>query len=285
MPSPSDPTAFTLFGVGVRWYALFILAGIFAAIWLSSTLARRRGLDPNFPVDAAPWVVLAGILGARAYYLLLRWDYFLAHPDQALNVRLGGLTIHGALAGGTAMFAWLCRRAGQRFLAWVDLLIPGVALGQAIGRWGNWANQEAFGGPTDLPWGVAIDPERRPDAYANAATFHPTFLYESLFDLANAALLAYLALRVPGSRFLREGDVLWVYCITYGTARFAIERLRTDSLYIGPLPAAYWLSIGLIALGLTMLVLRRRPRFRPGVPEAERSPGPRLAPDPGKRPG
>ncbi len=108
MPSPSDPTAFTLFGVGIRWYALFILAGIFAALWLSRFLARRRGLDPDFPIDVAPWVVLAGLVGARAYYLLLRWDYFLAHPDQALNLRLGGLTIHGALVGGIAMFAWLC---------------------------------------------------------------------------------------------------------------------------------------------------------------------------------
>ncbi len=284
MPSPSDQTAFTLFGIGIRWYALFILAGIFAAIWLSRALARRRGLDPEFPIDVAPWVVLAGIVGARVYYLLLRADYFLAHPDQALNVRLGGLTIHGALAGGVAMFAWLCRRAGQRFLAWADLLIAGVALGQAIGRWGNWANQEAFGGPTDLPWGVAIDPGHRPDVYADAATFHPTFLYESLFDLANAALLSYLALRLPQSRFLREGDVLWIYCVTYGVARFVIERLRTDSLYIGPLPAAYWLSIGLILLGLTMLILRHRGNVDRDVAELGRAVGPRLATERGDGP-
>ncbi len=284
MPSPSDPTAITLFGIGIRWYALFILAGIFAAIWLSRALARRRGLDPEFPIDVAPWVVLAGMVGARVYYLLLRADYFLAHPDQALNVRLGGLTIHGALAGGIAMFAWLCRRAGQRFLAWADLLIAGVALGQAIGRWGNWANQEAFGGPTDLPWGVAIDPGRRPDVYADAATFHPTFLYESLFDLANAALLSYLALRLPQSRFLREGDVLWIYCVTYGVARFVIERLRTDSLYIGPLPAAYWLSIGLIFLGLTMLILRHRGNVDRGAAELGRAVGPRLATERGDGP-
>ncbi len=284
MPSRSDPTAFTLFGIGIRWYALFILAGIFAAIWLSRALARRRGLDPEFPIDVAQWVVLAGMVGARVYYLLLRADYFLAHPDQALNVRLGGLTIHGALAGGVAMFAWLCRRAGQRFLAWADLLIAGVALGQAIGRWGNWANQEAFGGPTDLPWGVAIDPGRRPDVYADAATFHPTFLYESLFDLANAALLSYLALRLPQSRFLREGDVLWIYCVTYGVARFVIERLRTDSLYIGPLPAAYWLSIGLIFLGLTMLILRHRGNVDRGAAELGRAVGPRLATERGDGP-
>src|SRR3712207_4387836 len=98
MPSPADPVAFTLFGIGIRWYAIFILAGILAAVWLVHALARRRGMDPEFPLDVAPWVVFAGIVGARAYYLLLRWGYYLDHPGQALNVRLGGLTIHGALA-------------------------------------------------------------------------------------------------------------------------------------------------------------------------------------------
>ena len=257
MPSPADPVAVTILGVAIRWYALFILAGILAAIWLIGALARRRGMNPDFVVDGAPWVVFAGLVGARLYYLLLRGGYFLDHPAQALNVRLGGLTIHGALAGGILMLAYLCRRAGQRFLAWADLIVPGVALAQAIGRWGNWANQEAFGTPTDLPWGVAIDPLRRPAAHADASHFHPTFLYESLFDLANAAFLAWLALRVPRSRSLRDGDVLWLYLVLYGLARFLIERIRTDSLYIGPLPAAYWISFGLIAVGLAMLIVRR----------------------------
>ena len=257
MPSPADPVAVELFGLTVRWYALFILGGILAAIVLARVLARRRGMNPNFVLDNAPWVVFAGIVGARAYYLLLRWDYYLARPEQALNIRLGGLTIHGALTGGIIALAYLCRRANQRFLAWADVIIPGVALAQAIGRWGNWANQEAFGTPTDLPWGVAIDPNRRPELYADVTHFHPTFLYESLFDLANAAFLSWLVLRTPRSPFLREGDVLWTYLIVYGVARFLIERIRTDSLYIGPLPAAYWVSFGLVAVGLAMIIARR----------------------------
>jgi len=264
MPSPSDPVAFTLFGVSIRWYALFILAGIVAAVLLVRFLAVRRGMDPEFPLDAAPWVVLAGLVGARLYYLLLRWDYFAANPGQALNLRLGGLTIHGALALGIPTLYWLCRRRGQSFLAWADLVVPAVALAQAIGRWGNWANQEAFGTPTDLPWGVAIAPDRRPEAFATATHFHPTFLYESLFNLANALLLSWLVLRMPRSRRLREGDVLWLYFVLYGLARFLIEGIRTDSLYIGPLPAAYWLSLGLILLGGAMLILRHlRPTERP----------------------
>lgn len=260
MPSPSDPVAFHVTGISVRWYAIFILSGIVAAVALVRILARHRGMDPEFPLDAAPWVVLAGIVGARLYYILLRWDDFLANPDQALNIRLGGLTIHGALVGGVLAMLLLCRRAGQSFFAWADLMIAGVALGQGIGRWGNWANQEAFGTPSDLPWAVAIDPARRPDAFLANERFHPTFLYESLFNLVNAVFLSWLALRLPNSRFFRQGDVLWLYCILYGSARLVIERIRTDSLYIGPLPAAYWLSGGLIALGTVMFVLRHTNR-------------------------
>lgn len=275
MPSPADPVAFRLFDLAIRWYAVFILAGIVAAVWLIRALARRRGMDPDFPLDAAPWVVLAGIIGARLYYITLRWDFFVANPSQMLNIRLGGLTIHGAMVGGVVVLVLLCRRSGQSFLAWSDLIVAGVALGQAIGRWGNWANQEAFGTPTDLPWGVAIGPARRPNAFASAERFHPTFLYESVFNLVNAVLLSWLVLRLPRSRFLREGDVLWIYCILYGVARLLVERIRTDSLYIGPLPAAYWLSLGLIALGCGALAARRLlPVDRPASSAGSSRPSP-----------
>ena len=257
MPSPADPVAFELFGLSVRWYALFILTGIVGAVWLVRALARRRGMDPEFVLDIAPWVVFAGIVGARLYYLALRWDYYVEHRGEALNIRLGGLTIHGAIVGGLAALAYFCWRRRERLLAWADVIVPGLALAQAIGRWGNWANQEAFGTPTDRPWGVAIAAHRRPDEFPDATHFHPAFLYESLFDLANAAFLSWLVLRLPRSRRLREGDVLWTYLILYGIARFLIERIRTDSLYIGPLPAAYWVSFGLIIVGTAMLTLRR----------------------------
>jgi phosphatidylglycerol:prolipoprotein diacylglycerol transferase len=254
MPSPADPTAFTLGPIEVRWYAVFILTGIVAAIWLIQRIARRRGMDPAFVLDVAPLVVLAGVVGARAYYVLLKPGYFAAHPDEIVNLRLGGLTIHGAITGGLLVLWWYSRRRDQRLLPWLDVIVPGLALAQAIGRWGNWANQEAFGTPSDLPWALEIEPSRRPDEYADAATFHPTFLYESLFNLANALILAWLAARLPRTR-LREGDVFWLYLIAYGVARFVIERIRTDSLNIGPLPAAYWISFGLIGIGAAGLVL------------------------------
>jgi phosphatidylglycerol:prolipoprotein diacylglycerol transferase len=240
------------------------LAGVVAGLVLTRALARRIGLDPEWALDVAPWIVLVSILGARAYYVMLRADYFAAHPWEAINIRLGGLSFHGALLAGIAAFAFLCRRSGQPFLKWTDAAVPGVAIAQAIGRWGNWANQEAFGTPTNLPWGVAIDLAHRPPAYVTAERFHPTFLYESLFDAANALFLSWLALRVSRSRRLRHGDMLGLYLISYGVARFLIERIRTDSLYLGPLPAAYWLSWALIASGAILLALlhtRRAPVF------------------------
>ncbi len=256
MPSPADPFAFHVAGIGIRWYAIFILGGIVAAVALIRWLAERRGMDPEFPLDIAPWMVAAGIVGARLTYVLLRIDYFAVHPAEAFNIRLGGLSIHGALAGGALVLWWVSRRRGQSLLAWADLIVAGVALGQAIGRWGNWANQEAFGRPTDLPWGLAIAPEHRPPAYADVVAFHPTFLYESLFNLANAALLSWIALAVGRGR-LRPGDGLWTYCITYGVGRLLIENLRLDSLYVGPLPGAYWVSFALIVLGTGMLLANR----------------------------
>jgi phosphatidylglycerol---prolipoprotein diacylglyceryl transferase len=260
MPSPSDPVAFSVYGLDVRWYALFMLAGVIAGVFLAHSLAGRIGLDPDWVIDAAPWVVLFSIVGARTYYVALRAEHFISQPVEAINIRLGGLSFHGALIAGTITFAILCRRAHQPFLWWTDAVVPAVALAQAIGRWGNWANQEAFGTPTTAPWGLWIDPDRRPAEFAAFERFHPTFLYESLFNLANAALLSWVALHIPGSARLRRGDVLAIYLINYGVARFLIERIRTDSLYLGPLPAAYWLSWGLTAVGLGLLIFLRRAR-------------------------
>ncbi len=257
LPSPSDPVAIAIFGFEIRWYALFILTGVVSAIALIRWLARKRGLDPEFPVDAAPWIVLLAAIGARLYYLMLSPGYYAANPGEAINVRLGGLTVHGALAGGAIGLFLYCRHRNQRFLSWGDLIIAAVPLGQAIGRWGNWANQEAFGKPSSLPWAVEIDPESRPRSYAEFETFHPAFLYESVLNLLIAGALVFVVLRMPGSRWWREGDAIWMYAVMYGAVRFAIESIRTDSLYIGPLPAAYWLSWGLIALGIAMMIVRR----------------------------
>ncbi len=257
MPSPGDPIAVNIGGLSIRWYALFILLGIVVAIWMARELAKRRGMDPEFILDITPWVVVVGLIGARAYYVLLKIDYFRDHPDEIANIRLGGMTIHGAIVAGVAMLAYLCHRRGERLLSWADVIVPGLALAQAIGRWGNWANQEAFGTPSDLPWAVEIEARRRPDEFADVATFHPTFLYESLANILVGFVLVWVVLRMPRDRRLREGDALWLYLIAYGTIRFFIERIRTDSLYIGALPAAYWISFGLVGAGIAGIVIGR----------------------------
>ena len=257
MPTLHNPIAFSLGPLDVRWYALFILSGMIFGIGLSYWLAGRRGLDPDFLLDMAPWIVLIGIAGARLYYVLLKPDFYIDHPMEAINVRLGGLTIHGAIVAGVATMIILCRMHGEPFFRWADVMVPGLALGQALGRWGNWANQEAFGTPTTVPWAVHIDPSRRPPGFEQFATFHPTFLYESIFNLVNAIVLAWLVLHMPKLRWLRAGDVAWIYLIAYGLVRFIIESDRTDSLYIGPLPAAYWFSFALIGAGIVMIVMRR----------------------------
>jgi prolipoprotein diacylglyceryl transferase len=187
----------------------------------------------------------------------LKWRYYLDHPGEAINIRLGGLTVHGAIVGGVIALWLFCRYRNQRFLTWGDILAAALPLGQAIGRWGNWANQEAFGKPSDRPWAVEIDPIHRPAQYASSSTFQPTFLYESVCDVMIALVLIPIVRAMPTHRFWREGDAVWIYCVLYGLVRFVIERMRTDSLTIGPYPAAYWLSWALISIGVVMFIGRR----------------------------
>ena len=261
MPVVHDPVAFQVFGLPIRWYGIFILIGMVVGVQIVRMLAVRRGLDPEFALDAAPIVIIAAVIGARLYYLILRNGYYREHPRELLTVQLQGLTIHGALIAGIGTFAWLCHRRREPFLTWADVVLAAVPIGQAIGRWGNWSNQEAFGTPTTLPWAVHIDPDRRPAEYAQYATFHPTFLYEGLLDLLIASVLIWLVLNGPKRAWFQDGDVMSAYLVLYGVARLIVERMRTDSLMIGPLPAAYWLSGGLIVAGIGLYVVRhRRPR-------------------------
>jgi phosphatidylglycerol:prolipoprotein diacylglycerol transferase len=257
VPTIHDPVAFNFFGLPIRWYGLFILVGILVGVSVVRWLAVKRGLDPEFALDAAPVVIIVAVIGARLYYLLLRQDYYRRNPDELVSLQLQGLTIHGALIAGVLTFAVLCRRRNQPLLTWFDLVIAAVPIGQAIGRFGNWANQEAFGTPSTLPWAVHIDPANRPAKYATFDTFHPTFLYEAILNLIVAAVLIWMVVHIPVSTRLRDGDVLAAYCILYGTVRLIVESVRTDSLYIGPLPAAYWLSGALIVMGLALAIGRR----------------------------
>lgn len=256
MPTLSDPIAFALGPIEVRWYAIFIVMGIVLAVGLAVWLANQVGLDGEVLLDVAPVIVLAAIVGARLYYVMLEWDRYSSDLIGAINIRSGGMTIHGAIVGG-GLAAWLLLRHHKGSIwQWFDVIVPALALGQAIGRWGNWANQEAFGTPTGLPWAVTIDPSRRPAGYEQFTTFHPTFLYESLFSLTFCTILMLLVLHQNGVRWFRPGMAFGIYLVGYGFVRLILESIRTDSLYIGPLPAAYWLSFALMAVGVGVIAHR-----------------------------
>jgi phosphatidylglycerol---prolipoprotein diacylglyceryl transferase len=253
----SDPTAFSIGPFTVQWYAIFILTGAILASALAGRLAAFRGLKSDAIFDIAMVSIISGIIGARLYFVSLNWERFSRDPAQIFNIPAGGLSIHGAIIFGVAAIVLMTWRMKEPVLSWLDVAAPAVALGQAIGRWGNYANQEAFGTPTDRPWGIEIRPENRPSEYAEFTHFHPTFFYESVLNLINAALLTWLIVRFSGREWLRAGDILAIYLITYGVIRWPLEWLRTDSLFIGPLPAAYWLSGALILGGAAILVLNR----------------------------
>jgi phosphatidylglycerol---prolipoprotein diacylglyceryl transferase len=252
-----DPTAFSIGPFTVEWYAIFIMTGAILAVVLAGRLARFRGLRADAIFDVAIVAIAAGVIGARLYFVSLNWDRFSQDPIQIFNLPAGGLSIHGAIVFGVAAIIIMTWRMNEPVLSWLDIAAPAVALGQAIGRWGNYANQEAFGTPTDRWWGIEIRPENRPGEYAEYTHFHPTFFYESVLNLINAAVLTWLIVRFSGREWLRAGDVLAIYLVAYGVIRWPLEWLRTDSLFIGPAPAAYWLSGALIMSGIVLMILNR----------------------------
>ncbi|HEX5502708.1 MAG TPA: prolipoprotein diacylglyceryl transferase [Thermomicrobiales bacterium] len=269
----SNPVAFSIGPLAIRWYGILIMFGVLAGSLLAARLARRKGVNPDYVWEMLPIVVFSSILCARIYWVFLDWNTCCAQdPLQAFNIRGGGISIQGALAGGILSLWLYTRFKGIRFFRWVDILAPAFALGQAIGRWGNFTNQEAFGGPTSLPWGIYISPDRRPAGYEQYAHFQPTFLYESIADLLTSLVLTWFVLRIDRDKRLRDGDGLWVYLCIYGVVRFFIEGMRTDSLYLGPFKAAQAISIVALAIGLIGLGLRHigwHGDAEPAGPEAE----------------
>src|SRR4028118_2203907 len=246
----------------IRWYGLLIASAVLIGVSLSQYLAKRRNVDPNLLGDLAIWLVIAAIPSARLYYVLFEWKQYSQHPDQSIAIWNGGIAIHGAILGGTLAAIIFARI--QKISVWqlADLVAPSLILGQAIGRWGNLFNSEAFGDPTDLPWKLYIPLERRPLNFSNYEYFHPTFLYESLWNLMVFGLLMTLFFRgLKGSPRLKVGTIALVYLVAYSSGRVWIEGLRTDSLMIGPLRIAQIVSLTAIALGLiglAWLYLARR---------------------------
>ncbi|MBI4571874.1 MAG: prolipoprotein diacylglyceryl transferase [candidate division NC10 bacterium] len=254
----SSPGAIALqFGpLAVRWYGVLIATGVLLGTTLAHREAIRRGQDPDKLLNAIVLTVLVALLGARLYYVLFNWDYYGANPSRILAVWEGGLAIHGGLIAGAVATVLYCRHARLPLTVTTDIMVPGVAIGQAIGRWGNFFNQEAFGVPTYLPWKLYIDPAHRPPHLAGYEYFHPTFLYESLWNLLVFALLWFgLRKRLQG----RPGALTLCYLGLYSMGRFFVEGLRIDSLMLGSLRAAQVVSFLLVvASGLGLLLVARR---------------------------
>ncbi|WP_225754316.1 prolipoprotein diacylglyceryl transferase [Actinotalea sp. Marseille-Q4924] len=261
---PSPPESVWYLGpVPLRAYALAILAGIVAAVWLTQRRWAARGGDPETVLEVAYWAVPFGIVGGRIYHVFSSPDaYFGADGDpvKAFAIWEGGLGIWGAIALG-AVGAYIgCRRQKVSFAVFADAVAPGLLVAQAIGRLGNWFNQELFGSPTDLPWGLRIDPTSPtfPDGLPADTLFHPTFLYEMLWNLAAAAVLIWADRRFR----LGHGRVFWLYVVLYTAGRVWIEALRIDpaETVLG-LRLNVWTSIlvGGAALVAFVVVGRRHP--------------------------
>ncbi len=230
--------------IAIRWYGLTMAGGLLASIWVvlrrsqAATLAASEQL-----LSAIIWAIVGGFVGARLLFVILKWPIYAGDLVSILQVSEGGLSLHGALLGGVIATLLYARRTKLDWWRLADTLVVGVPLGQAIGRFGNFFNQEAFGGPTNLPWGMFVEPAYRPAGFADAAFFHPTFLYESLACLA----LFYFLYRLP--TFRTPGQRLLVYLMLYSCIRFVLEFFRIDSDTLGPLSIAQWASLGIIAGG------------------------------------
>ena len=263
----------------LRWYGLLIALAVLIGLNLSSWLAKQRQLEQGLISDLLPILVLSAVIGARIYYVAFEWRNYATAPLKALAIWEGGIAIHGALVAGTLAVIGFCRWRRQSFWTVLDVLVPSVALGQAIGRWGNFFNGEAFGVPTDLPWKLMIKnvPLTVQRLFPDAQFFHPTFLYESIWNLGVFALLIVLFLQGrKGAIKLPTGTLSCVYLLTYSLGRLWIEGLRIDPLCLGGVPPfcegglrmAQVMSFGLMLLaaaGLWWLYGRQRELPDPGL--------------------
>lgn len=248
----------------LRFYAMIIIAGAILGAFLAARLAKKRGQDPEVIWDMFPWVLIAGIIGARIWHILTpspslvaqgvtTW-YYLTHPLKALAIWEGGLGILGGVIGGILAIFFYTRSKKLDMLQWLDFLAPATILAQAIGRWGNFVNQELYGAPTNLPWKIFIEPAFRHSGFEDVAYYHPTFLYESIWNLLVLGLLLWAGNRYADK--LIHGDIFLLYLIGYPIGRFLVEFLRLDSSTVIGININQWLMIVIAALAAAVLIFR-----------------------------
>jgi prolipoprotein diacylglyceryl transferase len=265
LPSPSS-NAIDLGPLSLRAYGLAIALGVLLAVHIAQRRWEARGGDPADIAALAVWAVPAGLVGARLYHVVTDWHRFEGRWWHALAVWEGGLGIPGGLLVGVVTGVVVAWRRGLPVAGLLDAVAPAILVAQAVGRLGNWFNQELFGRPSDLPWALRIDPQHRPDGFADIATYHPTFLYEGLSNLALAALLVY----VSRHRRVRPGQLFAGYVAGYAAVRLWVESLRIDpATEIVGVRVNIWVSSAVLAAALAVLVIRSRPGRPPHAAEAQ----------------
>jgi len=258
------------FSVGplfIRFYGILLMLGALAGGYLATVEVKRRGRDPEMVWDLLVYLIVGGIIGARLWHIFtpppssiaqgFTTQYYLTHPLDALAIWKGGLGIPGTIIGGlVGMYLYARGHRAIGFVDWMDIAAPSLALGQAIGRWGNFFNQELYGAPTTLPWAIYIDPAHRLAGYENVAYYHPLFAYESLLNLANMFLLLWIIRRFHG--VLKRGEVFNVYLIVYPVIRFGLDFLRLDASRVFSININQTLSAVVALCALIVLIWRRR---------------------------
>lgn len=273
------PNGFYIGPLFIHFYGVILMLGALAGAFLADKEARRRGQSSDLVWDAFIWLLIGGVIGARIWHILtpppsfveqgITTAYYLTHPLDAFNLRAGGLGIPGAVIGGAIALFWFCRRRKISFGMWTDIAAPGLALGQAIGRWGNFVNQEVYGAPSNLPWSIPIDPVYRVPGFEQFERFHPLFLYESLWNLANMAILLWVGRRY--AKRLQYGDIFLIYLVIYPAGRFFLEFLRLDASQVGGINfnQTFMLLVAVIAAAALFVRLRKNPSEQPVVAEVE----------------
>jgi phosphatidylglycerol:prolipoprotein diacylglycerol transferase len=232
------PEGFFIGSFEVRFYGIILMLGAVAGAWLATRESKRRGHDVEIVWDLFIYLLIGGIIGARIWHILtpspssgLTTEWYLSHPLDMINLRRGGLGIPGAVIGGLITLYFYSRKTGINFAEWTDIISPSLALGQGIGRWGNFFNQELYGAPTNLPWKLFIDPAHRLSGYFDIEYYHPLFLYESIWNFANMFLLIWISRRYADR--LKNGDIFLAYLVVYPVGRFLLDFLRLDASLVG----------------------------------------------------
>ncbi len=238
--STPDPIAISLGSFDIRWYGIFVTLGILTSTILIYLRAPKFNINRDSTLDMFLWAIPCGIVGARLYYVIFQWDYYSNNLISIIRIDEGGLAIHGGLIFGGLALLLVCNYHKIKISNCLDLFAPAVVIGQAIGRWGNYFNMEAHGGPTDLPWAIPV----------NGEMVHPTFLYESLW-----CALLFIFLIIYENRRKFEGQIFLLYGFLYSLERFFVEGLRTDSLMFGPLRQAQFISLLSMAACLIIYII------------------------------